>query len=79
MKIEVSTNDITTLAKALNNALIGYNEVINCLYLGCDPVASKLRALENTPHEELRKRVDALNGLYLQIEEIERKDQDGMA
>lgn len=73
MKFEVETHDITILAEALNNAVIGYNDVIHALYLGCDPSAPHLRPLENIPYEKLRKRLDALNGLYLQVEEIERR------
>ena len=72
MKFEVETHDITILTEALNNAVIGYNDVIHALYLGCDPAAPSLRPLEDTPYERLRKRLDALNGLYLQVEEIER-------
>ena len=73
MKFEVETYDITILAEALNNALIGYNDIIHAIYLGCDHVAPNLRSLEDTPYEKLKKRLDALNGLYLQVEEIERR------
>ena len=73
MKFEVETHDITILAEALNNAVIGYNDIIHAIYLGCDPAAPSLRPLEDTPYEKLKKRLDALNGLYLQIEEIERR------
>ena len=73
MKFEVETHDITILAEALNNAVIGYNDIIHALYLGCDPTAPSLRPLEDAPYEKLKKRLDALNGLYLQVEEIERR------
>ena len=73
MKFEVETHDITILAEALNNAVIGYNDIIHALYLGCEPSAPNLKPLENIPYEKLRKRLDALNGLYLQVEEIERR------
>ncbi len=73
MKFEVEIHDITILAEALNNAVIGYNDIIHALYLGCDPTAPSLRPLEDAPYEKLRKRLDALNGLYLQVEEIERR------
>ena len=73
MKFEVETHDITILAKALNNAVIGYSDIITALYLGCDPAAPHLKPLENVPYEELQKRLEALNGLYLQVEEIERR------
>ena len=73
MKIEVETHDITILAEALNNAVIGYNDIIHALYLGCEPAAPSLKPLENTPYEKLSKRLEALNGLYLQIEDIERR------
>ena len=73
MKFEVETHDITTLAKALNNAVIGYNDIITALYLGCEPAAPHLRPLENIPHEELHKRLEALNGLYCQVEDLERR------
>ena len=73
MKFEVETHDITTLAEALNNAIIGYNDIIHAIYLRCDPAAPSLRPLEDIPYEKLKKRLDALNGLYLQVEEIERR------
>ena len=73
MKFEVETHDITILAEALNNAVIGYNDIIHALYLGCDLTAPSLRPLEDAPYEKLKKRLDALNGLYLQVEEIERR------
>ena len=76
MKIEIETHDITTLAKALNNAVIGYNDIITALYFGCDPSAPHLRPLENIPYEELQKRLEALNGLYCQIEDLERRMLD---
>ena len=76
MKFEVETHDITTLAKALNNAVIGYHDVITALYFGCDPSAPHLRPLENIPYEELQKRLEALNGLYCQIEDLERRMLD---
>ena len=31
MKFEVETHDITILAEALNNAIIGYNDVVTAL------------------------------------------------
>lgn len=73
MKIEIETHDITILTEALNNAVIGYNDIVHALYLGCEPSAPSLKPLEDTPYEKLRKRLDALNGLYLQVEDIERR------
>ena len=73
MKFEVETHDITVLADALNDAVIAYNDITKFIYLGCSPVASILQTLENTPYEILRKRLDALNGLYSQVEDIERR------
>ena len=73
MKFEVETHDITILAEALNNAVIGYNDIIYAIYLGWDPTAPSLRPLEDAPYEKLKKRLEALNGLYLQVEEIERR------
>lgn len=73
MKIEIETHDITILAEALNNAVIGYNDIIHALYLGCEPSAPSLKPLEDTPYEKLQKRLEALNGLYLQVEDIERR------
>ena len=73
MKFEVETHDITILAEALNNAIIGYNDVVTALQLGCDPSAPHLRPLENIPYEKLKKRLEALQGLYSQVEEIERR------
>ena len=51
MKIQIETHDITTLAKALNNAVIGYHDVITALYFGCDPSAPHLRPFEHIPYE----------------------------
>ena len=76
MKIEIETHDISILAKALNNAVIGYNDIITALHLGCDPAAPHLRPLEQIPHEELKQRLEALNGLYIQVEDIERRMTD---
>ena len=73
MKIELEIDDIELFAKALNNAVIGYHEIVFSLSLGCDPTAPTLRLLENVSEEELRKRVAILNDIYCQVEDIERR------
>jgi len=72
MKIEIEVKDISLFAKALNNALITYGDVVWGIYLGCE-VPSKLEPLKKISYEELKKRMECLKDVYNQVEELESK------
>lgn len=63
MKIEIEVEDISLFAKALNNALITYGDVVWGVYLGCE-VPSKLEPLKKIPYEELKGRIECLKDVY---------------
>jgi hypothetical protein len=73
-EFKIKTNDIELLAKAVNNALICYGDIITSLSLGCTPGLRRkvTEKLEEIPEEELRNRVKALEDLYNQIITVER-------
>ena len=75
MKIEIDIgDDITTFAKALNNACVAYGDVIYSIFLRCE-ISSKLQPLKDLTDEELQQRFDCLKSIYKQIEEIEKKEK----
>ena len=71
MKIEVEVDDITTFAKALNNAMVAYGDIIWSLRIGCD-VPKHFWPLGSSDEEELDNRFECLQKLYEQVEKIER-------
>ena len=71
MKIEIEVTDITTAAKAINNAMVAYGDIIYSVILGCE-VPQKFQPLSKLDEEELTKRFDCLKGIYKQLEEIEK-------
>jgi hypothetical protein len=71
MKIEIEVPDITTAAKAINNAMVAYGDIIYSVILGCE-VPQKFQPLANLDEEELVKRFDCLKGICQQLEEIEK-------
>ena len=75
MKIEIDVEDISLFAKALNNAIISYGDVVWGIHLGCE-VPSKLNPLKKVPDEELMARVEYLKGVYNQVEKLERINND---
>ena len=72
MKIELETNDIEILSKALNNALATYGDIVFSSIMRCD-VPLKFEKLKDLPDEELIKRVNAIKDIYKQIEKIEER------
>ena len=75
MKIEIEVTDIELFAKALNNAFLAYWDIITAIDLGCDPQvkATKFLPLGELPDGELKNRLEELEKVYLQVEEIERR------
>lgn len=72
MKIEIEVEDISLLAKALNNAFIAYGDIVWGIYIGCE-VPRKFDPLKEIPYEELKARMECLNSVYNQVEELEQK------
>ena len=72
MKIELETNNIEILSKALNNALATYGDIVFSSIMRCD-VPLKFEKLKDLPDEELIKRVNAIKDIYKQIEKIEER------
>ena len=70
MEIAIKVDNITTFTKALNNAIIAYNDVVSAIMFGCD-VPKKLKPLESVDDEELKKRINCLADVYEQVENIE--------
>lgn len=75
MKIEIEVSDIELFAKALNNAFIAYWDIVHALNLGCDPQvrATRFLPLGELPDGELKNRLEELEKVYLQVEDIERR------
>lgn len=71
MEIKLQVKDIELFTKALNNALIAYNEVVNAITLGCD-IPSKLEPLRKLDDYELICRRNCLADVYKQVEAIEK-------
>lgn len=71
MEIKLQVDDFELFAKALNNALISYNETIWAITLGCE-VSSKLEPLKKLSDYELICRRNCLENVYEQVEKIER-------
>ena len=71
MKITIEVDDITTFAKALNNAMVAYGDIIWSLRIGCD-VPKYFWPLGSLDEEELDNRFECLQKLYEQVEKIER-------
>lgn len=76
MVIEIEVDDITLFAKALNNAICAYEDIIWSIDLGCVPQinSNKFSKLNVLPEEELKKRFNALNDVYKQITKIEEAE-----
>ena len=75
MKIEIEVTDIELFAKALNNAFLAYWDIVTAIDLGCDPQvrATRFLPLGELPDGELKNRLEELEKVYLQIEDIERR------
>ena len=75
MKIEIEVTDIELFAKALNNAFLACWDIITAIDLGCDPQvkATKFLPLGELPDGELKNRLEELEKVYFQVEDIERR------
>lgn len=75
MKIELEVKDLELFAKAFNNAVITYGDIVSSIRLGCDPGLrlSVKESLSKIPEEELIERINILYNTYTQIEELERR------
>ena len=75
MKIELEVKDLELFAKAFNNAVITYGDIVSSIRLCCDPSLrpSVKESLSKIPEEELVKRMNILYDTYTQIEELERR------
>lgn len=63
MKIEIEIDNITTLLDGLNNAIIAYNNIYSCKYLGLNIP----KAFEMVPEEKLKQRIDYLTEFYKEL------------
>ena len=70
MEITIKVDDITTFAKALNNAMIAYGDIVWALQIGCD-VPKAFEPLRELDEEELNKRMGCLKDVCEQVEDIE--------
>lgn len=71
MEITIKVDDITTFAKALNNAQIAYNSIVQAIVYGCE-IPKQFEPLKELSDEELMGRLKSLMDVYKQVEEIER-------
>lgn len=75
MKIEIEVSDLELFGKALNNAFLAYWDIIHAINLGCEPQIKTTRFLPlgELPDGELKNRLEELEKVYLQVEDIERR------
>lgn len=74
-KIEIETKDLSLLTKALNNAIIAYNDYIrNEFYFGLEKM-NLPRKWHKLTLEEVEKRIGELTKLYIQLD-IKEKEYD---
>ena len=71
MNIEINVPNIELFAKALNNAIITYGDLLSSIQYELE-VHNKYQHLANLPYEELLARFNVLKDVYFQVEEIER-------
>lgn len=72
MKIEIQVSDITLFAKAFNNALVSYGDILSSLRFGLE-VPSKYDGLASLSQKELDDRFNELKQVYFQVENIEKE------
>lgn len=72
MKIELEVEDVTLLAKALNNAYVAYGDIAWSIILGCY-VPSKFDSLQKLSQHELEARMNCLKDVYMQVEKMETR------
>lgn len=75
MKIQIEVDDLTTFAKALNNAVIAYDDIVVSILLKCKIGVSenKFKTLTKLSDKELESRRDTLLQVYRQIEKLEKE------
>lgn len=75
MKIEIEVSNLELFGKALNNAFLAYWDIIHAINLGCEPQvrATRFLPLGELPDGELKNRLEELEKVYLQVEDIERR------
>lgn len=75
MEIKIKVGDITTFAKALQNAGVAYQTIVNSIMLGCD-VPNQFEPLKSLSDDELANRLDALRDVYMQVQKFERSNKN---
>lgn len=70
VEIDISPYDVTSVAKALNNAYVAYNDIIWGIELGTY-VPAKWDKIKSLPYEELLKRRCILAELVKTFERLE--------
>ena len=75
MKIEIEVSNLELFGKALNNAFLAYWDIVHAIHLGCEPQvrATRFLPLGELPDGELKNRLEELERVYLQVEDIERR------
>lgn len=71
-KVELEVDDVTLLAKSLNNAIAAYGDIACGIFLGCE-IPSKFKMLKELPWEDIQSRVECLKDVYRQVEELEKR------
>lgn len=74
MKIELEVKDLETFAKAFNNALVAYDDIVGALWLGLEPQikTTKFLPLTKLSSIELDNRIKCLMDVYEQITKLEQ-------
>lgn len=72
MIINIEVSDISLFAKALNNALVSYGDIISSLRFDLE-VPIKFESLHQLSDMELENRFNELKQVYFQVENIEKE------
>lgn len=71
-QITLEVDDISLFAKAFNNAIASYGDIIASIYFRCE-IPGKFLPLKELPQQELNMRIKCLKDVYSQIEQIEQE------
>ena len=72
MTINIEVSDIELFAKALNNAIVSYGDIISSLRFGLK-IPIKFESLHQLSDMELENRFNELKQVYFQVENIEKE------
>ena len=72
MNIEINVPNIELFAKALNNAIITYGDLLSSIEFNLE-IPNKYQGLADLPYSELLARFNCLVDFYDKIERIEKE------